>query len=61
MSDFEYPKGAAVNLELARKMVRTGKPAVPYEDMLENIAVATAARKAQRTGRTIKLSDVWKR
>jgi predicted dehydrogenase len=61
MSDFEYPKGAAVNLELARKMVRTGKPAVPYEDMLENIAVATAARKAQRTGRTIKLGDVWKR
>ena len=61
MSDFEYPRGAAANLELALKMARTGKPVVPYEDMLENIAVATAARKAQKTGRTVKLSEVWKR
>jgi predicted dehydrogenase len=61
MSDFEYPRGSAANLELARKMVQTGKPVVPYEDMLENIAVATAARKAQKTGRAVKLREVWKR
>jgi predicted dehydrogenase len=61
MSDFEFPKGAAANLDLTRKMVQTRKPIVPYEDMLENIAVATAARKAQKTGRAVKLSEVWKR
>ena len=61
IGDFVFPKGAAINLTLARKMVRTGKPPVPYEDMLENIAVASAGRKAQKLGRTVKLSEVWKR
>ena len=60
IGDFVFPKGAAANLELARKMVRTGKSPVPYEDMLENVAVASAARKAQKLGRTVKLSEVWK-
>jgi predicted dehydrogenase len=41
-------------------MVKTGKPPVSYDDMIENIAVATAARKAQKTGRTVKLSEVGK-
>ena len=61
ISDFVFPKGSAINMELAKKMVRTGKTPVPYDDMLENIAVASAARKAQKTGRTVRLSTVWKR
>ena len=61
ISDFIFPKGAAVNLRLAKKMVRSGKSPVPYDDMLENIAVASAARKAQKTGRPVRLSSVWKK
>jgi len=61
LSDFIFPRGAAVNVRLAKKMVRTGQPPVPYDDMLENIAVATAARKAQKSGRTVRLSEVWRR
>lgn len=61
ISDFIFPKGAAINLQLARKMVRSGKSPAAYSDMLENIAVASAARKAQKTGRTVRLSSVWKR
>jgi len=58
ISDFVYPKGAAINLQLAKKMVRGGKSPVPYEEMLENIAVATAARRAQKLGRAVRLRDV---
>ena len=61
IGDLVFPKGAARNMELAREMVRAGKTPVPYDEMLENIAVATAARKAQKLGRTVRLSEVWKR
>ena len=61
IGDFVFPKGAAANMEIAKQMVRTGKSSVPYGDMLENIAVATAARKAQGSGRTVRLSEVWKK
>ena len=61
IGDFIFPKGAAANLRLAKKMVRSGKSPVPYEDMLENIAVATAGRKAQKLGRTVRVDEVWKR
>lgn len=60
IGDFVFPRGAAINMVLARKMVRTRQPLVPYDDMLENIAVATAARKAQKLGRTVRLNEVWK-
>ena len=61
IGDWVFPWGAARNLELAKEMVRAGKPVVPYDDMIENIAVATAARKAHKLGRVVKLSEVWKR
>lgn len=61
IGDWVFPQGVAVIIELAKKMVRTGKSPIPYEDMLENIAVATAARKAQKLGRTVKLTEVWRR
>lgn len=61
ISDFEFPWGAALIAQKAAKMVRTGRPPVPYEDMLENIAVADAARRAQKLGRTVKISEVWRR
>ncbi len=61
IGDFVFPKGAAANMKIARKMVQTGKPPVPYEEILENIAVASAARKAQAEGRAVRVSEVWRR
>jgi len=61
IGDWVFPEGAARNLELAREMVRTGKTPVPYEDMVENIAVAAAARRAQKLGRTVGLREVWRK
>lgn len=61
IGDFVFPYGAGIILKKIQKMVKTGRPPAPYEEMLENIAVAEAARLAQKRGRTVKLSEVWKR
>jgi len=60
IGDYQFPWGAARNLELAKQMVKTGKSPVPYDDMIENIAVATAARRAQKLGRTVRIREVWR-
>jgi len=60
IGDFEFPFGAAEILRKIRKMVRTGQPQVPYEEMLECIAIAEAGRLAQKTGKRVHLRDVWK-
>ena len=39
-------------------MVLTGRPPVPYTEMLENIAVADAARQAAETGSIVRLEEV---
>jgi len=61
IGDFQFPWGATRNLNLAKKMVRTGKCPVAYDDIIENVAVATAARRAQKLGRAVKLREVWRR
>jgi len=61
IGDFVFPWGAARNMEIAKRMVRTGKPPVPYDEIIENIAVATAARRAQELGRAVRLREVWRR
>jgi predicted dehydrogenase len=58
IGDFAYPAGSAAILRCIKTMVRTGKSPVPYADMIENIAVATAARKALKLKRTVRISDV---
>ena len=60
-SDFEFPWGAAENLKLVKKMVETRAPPVPYDDMIENIAVAAAARLARKQRRLVFIGEVWKR
>lgn len=57
LGDFEFPHGAFEILKKVKQMVETGKPPVPYGEMLENIAVATAARQAHRTGRRVSLKE----
>jgi hypothetical protein len=55
-----FPQGAAKNIALARDMARTRKAPVDYNDMIENVAVVAAARKAHKLGRTVKLREVWR-
>lgn len=61
IGDFEFPYGAGIILKKIQNMVRTGRTQAPYEEMLENIAVADVARLAQKRGRAVKLLEVWKR
>jgi predicted dehydrogenase len=58
IGDFEFPGGATEILRRIKRMVETGQPTEPREQMLENIAVATAARIAQKEGRRVLLSEV---
>lgn len=41
-------------------MVKTRKTPVPYDEMLKLIAIATAARKAQKERRKVMLREIWK-
>lgn len=50
-NDYTHPYGMRRIVEKIRTMVRTGKSPVPMSEMLENIAVADAIRKAHRTGK----------
>jgi predicted dehydrogenase len=60
IGDPEFPGGAAIILRRFREMVRTGKPPVPYRELLEPIAIIEAARRAQERGSKVFLKDVWK-
>ncbi len=60
IGDFQFPWGAARNLELARQMVHTGKPVVSYDEMIENVAVAEAGRLAHKRRRAVRISEVWR-
>ena len=50
-NDYTHPYGMRKIVEKIRTMVRTGKSPVPMSEMLENIAIADAIRKAHRTGK----------
>ena len=58
MGDPEFITGGEVILKLFRKMVRTGKPVIPYESLLEKIAIVEAGRLAQTKKRRIYLKDI---
>ena len=60
IGDFVFPFGAVNILKKIKKMVATGKTQAPIKEMVENIAVATAARLAQAEGRRVYLKEVWK-
>ena len=61
IGDFVFPWGAAAILKVAKKMVQTGKPPVSYDEMIECIAVASAARLAQKRGKPVSLKEVMRR
>ncbi len=58
--DFEFPYGAVKILRMIKKMVNTGKSQAPCEEMIECIAIATAARLSQQERRRIYLKEVLK-
>ena len=57
IGDPEFIYGAAKILRLFKKMILTGKPPIPYEDILEHIAVVEAGQIAQKEGHRVYLKD----
>lgn len=55
---FTYPYGAVEIIKKMKEMVLTRKPPVPYEEMLELIAIVDAARLSQRERRPVRLKEV---
>lgn len=58
IGDFEFPYGVEVILKKIKKMVETRVTQVPYEEMIENIAVVEAAREAQKTGKATNIGNI---
>ncbi len=58
MGDFEFPWGMIKILEKIKEMVLSGKCPVSIDDMLENIAVATAGRLAWHEHRKVYLEEI---
>jgi predicted dehydrogenase len=55
---YEIGAGSVDTMMAFTKMVETGEPAIPYDDMIESIAILEAARKSANEGRPIKLSEL---
>ena len=58
LGDYAFPYGAAEILKRIKKMVSTGVPQVDCPEMVESIAIATAARLAQKRGKRVALEEV---
>ncbi|MBI4025501.1 MAG: Gfo/Idh/MocA family oxidoreductase [Verrucomicrobia bacterium] len=58
IGDFQHPWSAAEILRRIKRMVRTRRPQASHDEMLEGIAIAQAARLAQKTGKRVALKEV---
>jgi predicted dehydrogenase len=58
-SDYEFPWGVVRIVKKIKRMVETRQPQAPYEEMLEGIAIAVAARLSLVQRRRVFLSEVW--
>lgn len=61
IGDPEFICGAAKILRLFKKMIRAGKPPIPYDVILEHIAVVEAGQLAQKKGSRVYLKDVFRK
>ncbi|MEN8229398.1 MAG: Gfo/Idh/MocA family oxidoreductase [Bacteroidota bacterium] len=52
VGDWDYPRGSAEILRLVKKMVETGEPQGPINQMIEAVAIADAAEAAIKAGTT---------
>lgn len=57
IGDPEFHTGTRRIVELFRQMLDTGEPPIPYEHILEPIAIMEAARMAQAEGRRVTLEE----
>ena len=58
IGDPHFLRGGHKILCMFREMIRTGKPPIAYEDILEHIAVVDAGQIAQRSGERVFVADV---
>ncbi len=58
IGDFEFPTGTRRIVLQFKQMLKIRKPPIPYEFLLELIAIMDAGRMAQQKGRRIYLKDV---
>lgn len=58
IGDPEFVAGAAMIVRLFKRMVRTGRPSIDYDDMIRLIAVVETAAIAQKAGKAVRVSDV---
>ena len=61
LGDFEFPYAAAEILKMVKKMVKTEKPRASYEEMVECIAIAAAARESQKRRKRVYLKNILKK
>ena len=61
IGDREFLTGGTAIVTLFRQMIETGEPSIPYEHMLELMAIIETARIAQKEKRRAKLSEVYDR
>ena len=52
VGNWDYPRGSAEILRLIKKMVETGKPQGPVDQMIEAVAIADAVDAALKAGET---------
>ena len=60
IGDREFLSAGPVVVELFKQMIGTGQPPIPYDQVLEPVAILEAARIAQGNGQRVRLSNVWK-
>lgn len=58
VDDFVFPNAGACILDSLKKMVATKEPPLSYDSMLELIRIVEAGRIAQKSRRTVELSEL---
>ncbi len=59
IGDPEFGSGTQRIVELFRQMLDSGEPPIPYEHIVEPVAIMQAAHIAQKTGKRVALRDVY--
>jgi len=60
IGDFQFPYSGERIFKMLREMVRTGRPPMSYQSMLELVAIAECARLAQEERRRVFLHELMK-
>jgi len=58
MDAFVQPEGGLAVMNTIKQMIETGKPPVPYDTMIEEVAIAEAGRKAHNKAKPVPIERV---